>query len=62
MFFMLALITLLVLGLNYAVNYKLKNVSVKYANFDAFEDETGETLGKIIYSNCLVTNSIVTFL
>lgn len=46
MFFILAFITLCVLGANYGVNYKLTNASIKYANFDAFdEDQTGKTLG-----------------
>lgn len=45
MFFILAFITLCVLGANYGVNYKLTNASIKYANFDAFdEDQTGKTL------------------
>ncbi|KAI3415711.1 hypothetical protein GPALN_005300 [Globodera pallida] len=46
LFLLMAFLTLCVLGVYYAVNLKLKNESVKYSGFDAFNEDTagGETL------------------
>lgn len=59
-FALLAFITLTVLGIYYMVNLKLKNESVKYGGFDAFDDETagGEAMGKKqdTFKKCFMIN------